>query len=278
MFTVLGATGYVGSALVRHLQAAGEPCFAPARQDPVLFQRPLGHVIYCIGMTADYGVRPLETVEAHVGILRDLLARASFDSVLYLSSTRLYDSRLRASGNLVCRETDDLVLNPRESRHIYDLSKAMGESLCLQASGGRGRAVRLSCVYGGDLGRDNFLHATIRRALETTTLELATSPDTARDYVHVDDVVRLLPEIARRGRHGLYNLASGTNVANRELIGAIARESGCAIRMTGSSGGAAPIASIERLCEEFAFRPRSVLDDIPGLLRQAGRERLRTAS
>lgn len=278
MFTVLGATGYVGTALVRHLQAAGEPCFAPARQDPALFQRPLGHVIYCIGMTADYGVRPLDTVEAHVGILRDLLARASFESVLYLSSTRLYDSRSRGAGDLVCRETDDLALNPHEPRHIYDLSKAMGESLCLQASGGRGRAVRLSCVYGGDLGRDNFLHATMRRATESAALELATSPDTARDYVHLDDVVRLLPEIARRGRHRLYNLASGANVANRELIGAIARESGCTIRMTGSGNAPAPVASIDRLREEFGFRPRSVLEDIPELVRRAGREKLRAAS
>ena len=275
MFTVLGASGYVGTALVRHLRAAGEDCAAPGRGDPSVFQRPLGHVIYCIGLTADYAQRPLDTVEAHVSVLRDILARARFDSLVYLSSTRLYDSRPAA--DTPCREADDLALNPHNLRHIYDLSKAIGESLCLQASGGRARVARLSCVYGSDLAQDNFLHRTIRDALAHRSLEIATAPDTARDYVHIDDVVRLLPEIARRGQ-GIYNLASGMNIANRELIAAIATATGCTIRMTGQGGAPAPIVSVERLRDEFGFRPKAVLGSIAGLVAQAGSLTQRAAS
>jgi nucleoside-diphosphate-sugar epimerase len=268
MFTVLGASGYVGTALVRALRAAGEPCYAPPRGDPSLYQRPLGHVIYCAGLTADYARRPLDTVEAHVGFLRDVLAGAVFDSVLYLSSTRLYDSR-RDAAAMPCREEDDLSLNPHDPRHIYDLSKATGEAMCLQAAGGRGRAVRLACVYGGDIGQDNFLHRTIRGALAQRMQEITTAPDTARDYIHVDDVVRLLPAIARNGRHGLYNLASGVNIANRELIGAVSAATGCRIGMTGQGGAPAPLVSIDRLRDEFGFIPAGVLDAIPALVRQA---------
>jgi nucleoside-diphosphate-sugar epimerase len=269
MYTVLGASGYIGSALARCLTAAGEACFAPKRGDDSLFHRPLGHVIYCIGLTADYAQRPLEAVEAHVGFLRDVLAGAKFDSLVYLSSTRLYDSQPAGGAGAPCREDGDLVLNPNTPRHIYDLSKATGEAMCLQASGGRGRAVRLSCVYGGDIGQDSFLHTTIRKALTHRSLELATAPDTARDYIHLDDVVRLLPEIARRGARGLYNLASGVNVTNRELLAAVGEATGCTIRMTGTGGVAAPLVSIERLREEFGFRPTGVLDAVPELVRQA---------
>ena len=268
MFTVLGASGYVGTALVRALRAAGEPCYAPPRGDPSLYQRPLGHVIYCVGLTADYARRPLDTIEAHVGFLRDVLAGAVFDSVLYLSSTRLYDSRKDAAA-VRCREEDDLLLNPHDPRHIYDLSKAAGEAMCLQAAGGRGRAVRLACVYGGEIGQDNFLHRTVRSALAQRTLEIATAPDTARDYIHIDDVVRLLPAIARGGRHGLYNLASGVNVANRELIGAVSAATGCQIRMTGQGGAPAPLVSIDRLRDEFGFAPAGVVEAVPALVRQA---------
>ena len=269
MYTVLGASGYVGSALVRSLNAAGDACFAPKRGDESLFHRPLGHVIYCIGLTADYAQRPLEAVEAHVGFLRDVLAGAKFDSLVYLSSTRLYDSQPAGGAGAPCREDGDLVLNPNNPRHIYDLSKATGEAMCLQASGGRGRAVRLSCVYGGDIGQDSFLHTTIRKALAHRSLEIATAPDTARDYVHLDDVVRLLPEIARQGQRGLYNLASGANVTNRELLAAIGEATGCTIRMTGQGGIAAPLVATDRLREEFGFRPTGVLDAGPGLVRQA---------
>jgi nucleoside-diphosphate-sugar epimerase len=269
MYTVLGASGYIGSALARCLTAAGEACFAPKRGDDSLFHRPLGHVIYCVGLTADYAQRPLEAVEAHVGFLRDVLAGAKFDSLVYLSSTRLYDSQPAGGAGTPCREDGDLVLNPNTPRHIYDLSKATGEAMCLQASGGRGRAVRLSCVYGGDIGQDSFLHTTIRKALTHPSLELATAPDTARDYVHLDDVVRLLPEIARRGARGLYNLASGVNVTNRELLAAIGEATGCSIGMTGQGGVAAPLVSVERLREEFGFRPIGVLGAVPELVRQA---------
>lgn len=266
-FTVLGASGYVGAALVEALAAAGEPCYAPRRGDEAVFRRPLGHVIYCVGLTADYARRPLDTAEAHVGFLRDVLAGASFDSLLYLSSTRLYDGN--GGGTLPCRETDDLRLNPHNPRHLYDLTKAAGEALCLHGSEGRGRIARLACVYGGDLGQDNFLHATIRAALGRRGLDLDTAPETARDYVHIDDVVRLLPTIARQGRERLYNLASGVNVANRELIDAVSAATGCRIRMTGRGGGAAPRVGIDRLRDEFGFRPAGVLDAIPALVRRA---------
>lgn len=276
MFTVLGASGYVGSALVRHLRAIGEDCATPGRGDPCLFERPLGHVIYCIGLTADFAQRPFDTVDAHVGVLRELLARGRFDSLVYLSSTRLYDSQPHAAGAL-CRETDDLHLNPHNRRHIYDLSKAMGEALCLQASGGRARVARLSCVYGGDLDQENFLHATIRKALTRHRLEIDSAPDTARDYIHIDDVVRLLPEIARRGR-GVYNLASGVNVANRQLVAAVSTATGCAIRLTGRNGAPAPLVSVERLRDEFDFRPAAVLGWISELPARGGKLRQRVAT
>ena len=44
-FTVLGASGYIGSRLVAHLQAQGHSVWSPARGAAEVFTRPLGHVI-----------------------------------------------------------------------------------------------------------------------------------------------------------------------------------------------------------------------------------------
>ena len=44
-FTVLGATGYIGSRLVAHLQAHGHAVWAPARGDAEVFTRPLGQAV-----------------------------------------------------------------------------------------------------------------------------------------------------------------------------------------------------------------------------------------
>lgn len=81
--TVLGATGYIGSRLVAHLQAQGHSVWAPVRGDAEVFTRPLGHVMYCVGLTADFRTRPFDTVDAHVGLLAEVLRRAQFDSLLY---------------------------------------------------------------------------------------------------------------------------------------------------------------------------------------------------
>ncbi len=107
-FTVLGATGYIGSRLVAHLQAQGHTVWAPARGDAEVFTRPLGHVMYCVGLTADFRTRPFDTVDAHVGLLAEVLRRAQFESLLYLSSTRVYmgaasHARRRAPGRAAGR-------------------------------------------------------------------------------------------------------------------------------------------------------------------------------
>ncbi len=50
----------------------------------------LGHAFYCIGLTADFRSRPFETIEAHCGLLKEVLSGSRFSSFVYLSSTRVY--------------------------------------------------------------------------------------------------------------------------------------------------------------------------------------------
>src|SRR5688500_5975918 len=110
MITVLGASGFIGSRLVSQLAATGAEYQAVGRNE-ALPAGPLGHVIYCIGLTADFRSRPLNTVEAHVCKLLEVLRKCDFESLLYLSSTRLYNpgrseehtSELQSPCNLVCR-------------------------------------------------------------------------------------------------------------------------------------------------------------------------------
>src|SRR4051812_11177152 len=78
-FTVLGASGFIGSHLMRWLESQSLPYWAPKRCENVL-GRPLGHVIYCIGLTADFRGRPYDTVRAHVCHLLDILEEAEFAS------------------------------------------------------------------------------------------------------------------------------------------------------------------------------------------------------
>ena len=212
-FTVLGATGYIGSRLVAHLQAQGHSVWAPARGDAEVFTRPLGHVIYCVGLTADFRTRPFDTVDAHIGLLAEVLRRAQFESLLYLSSTRVY------MGAASTDEDAALAVVPGDPSYLYNLTKLTGESLC-HASGRAGvRVARLSNVVGPgmDAASGNLVADLLHQARQGHMV-LRSDAQSAKDYVHVADVLDWLPRIALRGRCTVYNVASGVQTTHAQWL------------------------------------------------------------
>lgn len=258
--TVLGATGFVGSSLVHYFQHRKEPVWAPQRGDEAIFERPLGDVYYCIGMTSDFRERPFETVEAHVSYLARLLSQARFERLIYLSSTRVYGDHGGTA------EDASMIVQPRPMSDLYNLSKLLGESLCFNARRPGVKVVRMSNVYGPDFSSRNFFASLILEGLERGAIELGTAADSGKDYIHVADVVPALVAMLRDGKYDLYNLAAGQNVANGALVDAIAR----VLNVPWSVRPGAlvfdfPAIDVRRLRSEFPFNPRSALDDVPAL-------------
>jgi nucleoside-diphosphate-sugar epimerase len=260
MFTVLGASGFIGSNLTGWLEAESIPYWAPSR-DTNLEHRSLGHVIYCIGLTADFRSRPFDTVRAHVSGLLNILEKAEFDSLLYLSSTRVY-AGLRATD-----EDSALQVNPARTDDLYNISKLMGESLGLSSTRPNVRVARLSNVYGRDFLSGNFLTSVIKEAVENNRVLLATSMDSEKDYVDIKDVIPLLPRIALSGRHQIYNVASGANTSNAELMAVLRRATGCATEMADQAETVRfPRISIDRIREEFDFSPALIQESLAELI------------
>ncbi len=256
-WTVLGSTGNIGRQLVARLKADGKTVFTPQRDSFDLYEQELGNVIYAIGLTADFRKFPYETVQAHVTALAELLQKGKFESLLYLSSTRVY---LR--GESGCEESPLKVLSLDPS-DIYNLSKLLGESLCLQDSRRSVRVVRLSNVVGGECANSgNFVPSLVRDAI-AGHIHLRTAIDSAKDYIHIQDVVNVLPLIAEFGRERLYNVASGVQVTHRQLIDKIVTHTNCTVDLTPDAPSFSfPPIDIERLTSEFNFRPRNILESI----------------
>ena len=261
MITVLGSTGFIGSGLVAFLRKSGQECFTPERDLDLAGLPHLGHVINCIGLTADFRQRPMETVEAHVCKVLELLRKTRFDSFLYLSSTRVYNNADEGE------ETAGLRVNPTDFSDLYNLSKLMGESVCLAVPDRNVRIARLSNVIGNDLGSGNFIFSLIRDAVDKDRIILGQPLDQAKDYIGIDDVLRLLFDIATKGKQRLYNIASGIPVSNREVVEKISAVTGCAVEAAGGQNGMNfPRISIRRIEEEFSFRPANVLDNLQGII------------
>ena len=265
-FTILGGRGYVGSYFARFLDGLGIPYWVPERDDSSLFGKDLGCVIYCIGMTQDFARKPIATLEAHVVKLTELLRDGQFQSLIYLSSTRLFDG---LSGCVT--EDSDLHLNPGKPRHLFDLSKAAGESLCCAMTNIDAISVRLSTVYDDDLAGRCFLHDVIKRSLELgdAPVDLDTNLNIERDYVHIEDVCQALLQLADGHSSRIYNLASGVNVSNRELFSLIEARTGRVFRAAEGVVGSVPTIDIGRMRREFGWAPRHVPDWLMAVFQKA---------
>lgn len=260
-YTVLGGAGFIGSHLLRYLRQADHECFAPLRGDDSLFHSPLGHVIYCIGLTADFRSRPLDTIEAHVCVLRRLLEQADFESLTYLSSTRVY------AGSTVTDETATLHVNPNRADDLYNLSKLMGESLCLHGGRANTRVVRLSNIVGLRPDPDIFIDQLLEEGRLTGRVLLRTALSSRKDYLYIDDAVSALERIAQSKAQGIINVASGEGVANQQIVRLLESEMGFLVDVAANAPAWDFTAiNTNRLKGEFAIQPRPFSDYFPEFL------------
>lgn len=266
-FTVIGAGGFIGGHLVAHLRRLGHVCDGFGREFIPTSDRDYGHVVYAAGVTADFRQKPLETIEAHVCGLKRLLERGRFASLLYLSSTRVYQ------GNCSTDEAAALTVSPINPSDLYNLSKLAGECLCLTGTPATVRVARLANVIDPKFAPETFLGALVAEALARGSVLFQTSPDSAKDFVALDDVLDLLHNIALSGTGRIYNVASGKNISNTRIAAILEAELRCTVRFADAAPAIAftPIKTA-RVKSEFAFSPRSSEE----VLRQALRNFFRT--
>ena len=274
--TLIGGHGFIGRRLRARLEREGWACRVPLRDDPQLWQRDLGHVFYCAGLTADYAQRPFDTVEAHTSLLNRVLRDARYDSLVYLSSTRLYDGLDESAGAGDATEDRPLHLSPDNPRHLYDLSKALGESLCRVAGQGRARVARLACVWSEGDDAEGFLPELLRRvrasrrapgATARPRVSVDSSSHFARDYVHIDDVLDALLALATANGFAIYNVAGGCNVGNAALFECIGAAGDCEVVASHERAApAAPRISIQRMTDAFGWRPADTLERVAQVL------------
>lgn len=253
-FTVIGASGFIGSHLVSFLKSKQYDVFTPKKGEKTIFSQPLGRVIYCAGMTADFNKNPYETGRAHFCLLLDILEKADFETLVYLSSTRLYDG---LTG--VVNEQTNLILNSQNRRHLYDLTKAAGEALCISHE--KAKIVRLGVVYDRQFNADIFPAYVLKEADANHSIELNSSEFISRDYILLDDVICLLEKITLTGKERLYNLASGRNIYNYEWAKIIKNSKQCdLIFLNNKSVPESPIIDISLIQQEFGFEPKHFLE------------------
>lgn len=251
--TLLGSSGYVGRHLAQYFKAQGFEVFTPTRDSKKIFEQHLGYVIYANGLTANFRQQPLDTVNAHICYLNTIIRAASFDRLLYLSSTRIY-SRMTSS-----EEYQPVLIETGNADELYNISKLAGEATTLHNGRGRGIVARLSNVVGGESPSDSFIKSLIDEA-KRGEIFLRTAFSSEKDYIHINDATIMLARITLEGRQSIYNVGAGVQISNRTWVEALKERFGCVVRVApGAPENSFPPINIEKFCSEFSVRPGSAL-------------------
>lgn len=260
-FTVLGGNGFIGSHLTNHLKSKGYETEVPSRDISLLDGKNLGKVIYAIGLTGNFRKEPYKTIEAHVSLLSHIMQNTKFDSLTYLSSTRIY-------GGLELEQVDEdtkLKVIPNADS-LYDLSKMLGEALCLQSNNPEIKVVRLSNVYGQGMSLSTFLGSVILDAKKNKKVSINESPNSCKDYISVQDAVEMIEKITISGKNKVYNVASGMNINHLDLANKF-KSLGYELNFTENSPTRRfPQISIKKFQQEFPIKTKSLLDELNSLI------------
>ncbi|WP_110791770.1 NAD-dependent epimerase/dehydratase family protein [Cronobacter sakazakii] len=259
LYTVTGGRGFIGSHIVALLESQGHEVYVPARNDENLFSRNLGTVIYCAG-NGDCQRTPFAVLEANTLLLSQILQKAQFNKLVYISSTRVYMNHATAS------EQDDVIVCNDDNRRLFNLTKLVAEEMCLK-SGKPVTIVRPSNVYGLALNSPLFLPSIIRHAINNGEVNMYVQPTYAKDYVSVDDVAEVCVKLAQTdGVEGkVFNIAAGENTDAGQIADVLEKLTACNINWhkVQFPREVFPVTSIDALREIYPeYQPRNVLTDL----------------
>jgi len=259
-FTVFGSTGFIGRNVAKYLIKQGHTVLCPGRSELPPKNLNLGHVIYTIGMAGNFRKKPFETIENEINALTHRMKNCTFESWLYLSSTRIY-----GTSEFLTSEIDDIRILPNAD-NVFNICKLLGESICMSIQDKDVKIARLSNVYGVGQSHHTFLGSLIHDFQNKKDIVIFEGQKSAKDYISILDVVALLEKISLFGRHQIYNVASGTQITHYDI--ALKLNSLNKVKVTFSEASQnrilAPIDT-KRIQEEFDYKPRSLMKDFESL-------------
>lgn len=220
-YIVYGGNGYIGSNIISYLKSKDCRVLIPKKNE---FPQKKGIIIYCVGSDDWYG-DPLKNFNSNFVHLYKLIKNLrSFESLVFLSSTRVY---LDLSQKIV-NEKQNLTLKS-SSRFTFNLQKLMCENFLLKQNKNI-KIIRLSNVYGKNTLQKTFLPTLIRESVKFKKINVGLNVNSCKDYIYIDDAIKSILNLAnKKNAKGIFNLAYGKNFKVKDIIKILKKETGCKI-------------------------------------------------
>lgn len=259
-FLITGATGLIGSSLIRCLLALdarikivapvrnlkkAEALFDESQKKDIRFiecdllQYDYGqidsvdYIIHCAAPTAsrffvEHPVETFGTIMDGSKKMLDVACQKKVKSMVYLSSLEIYGEI--QDDSVPVAESVQGYLDPMSVRSCYPMAKRATENLCClyaQEYGTPVKIARLTQTTGAGIAKDDnrIIAQFARLAAQGQDIVLHTTGESARPYCYVTDTVSAILYILLKGKNGdCYNVANESTYVSAKGMAEFVRE------------------------------------------------------
>ena len=227
---LLGARGFIGSAILGQIEAQGVPVIALTSAELNLAEtaaagklaallKPSDAVVMLAALTPDKG-RDVATLMKNLTMMQSVCAaleKSDCAHFVYFSSDAVYDTA-------VSRVTEDTSASPQD---LYGAMHYTREIMARSLAKVSVLVLRPSLVYGLDDTHNSYGPNRFRRAAQKDgKITLFGGGEETRDHVHVNDAAALTVRCLLHQSIGTLNVATGTSKSFYEIAEIVARQFG----------------------------------------------------
>jgi len=225
---LLGARGFIGTAIHHQIEAQGVPVTAPssaelnlaeagAADKLVMLLKPSDTVVMLAAFTPDKG-RDIATLMRNLAIMQSvcvMLEKSACAHFVYFSSDAVYNTA-------VSRVTEDTPASPQD---LYGAMHYTREIMARSLTKTPVLVLRPTIVYGPDDTHNSYGPNRFRRvAQKDGKIVLFGGGEETRDHIHVDDVAALTVRCLLHRSTGTLNVATGTSKSFFEVAELVAKQ------------------------------------------------------
>lgn len=149
----------------------------------------------------------------------ELLKKVNFGGTfVFISSSELYSD----SNENYNSESDKIVINPNNKRNCYIVGKIFGEQLnkiyCEQHNINY-KNIRVASTYGPffKLNDNKVINEFIIKSLLKNKISLIDDGSAVRNFLYVDDCVKMIWKIIKKGKNHTYNVTGNQIITIKDL-------------------------------------------------------------
>jgi nucleoside-diphosphate-sugar epimerase len=240
---VVGANGFLGSALVKKLISEGQKVIAvynlhfnniDVRANILSNEEFLNssfEIDFIYFLSGNYTNSHSQLIDINLNLFR-YVEKYPEKKFIYISSTNVYGKH-----NVDITENSSFN-NPS----LYASFKLSGEFLVSSLK--HYSIVRLTYLYGPGITNSSFLPTIIRQAKENALIHIAGNGERYQDYLYIDDAVEFLIFTSEIFENQIYLAASGIKTTNKKVALLISNYTGCKVDFIG-----------EELSPSYGFNP-----------------------